>query len=74
VRVGVIFPTIIHMQVRAILEAACNVTARGDVAIPYIMIPLISHVNELKEIQRELEKVVKGMIRIYDAVLTVLSA
>jgi len=47
---------IIDMQVRAIMEAAINVTRQGKAALPYVMIPLISHVNELKEIKKECEK------------------
>lgn len=58
VRVGVMVPAIIDMQVRAILEAAINVNRRGKVAKPYIMIPLTSHVNELKNIKLECEKIV----------------
>ena len=56
-RVGVTCPAIIDMQVRAIMEAAINVTQRGKVAIPYIMIPLISHVNELKEVKEECARI-----------------
>ena len=52
-RLGVIFPTITRMQARAIIEAACNVTKEGKSVLPEIMVPLVSHVNELK-LQREL--------------------
>jgi pyruvate,orthophosphate dikinase len=40
------------MQVRAVFEAACQVTREGCKVIPEIMIPLTSHVNELRR-QRE---------------------
>jgi len=50
-RVGVIYPEILAMQARAIFEAACIVEAKGIVAKPKVMIPLVSHVNELKVIR-----------------------
>ncbi len=57
IRLGLTYPAIIAMQCRAILEAACRVTKRGIKAIPEIMIPLVGHVNELRETYREFEKV-----------------
>jgi len=47
-RLGVLYPEITEMQVRAILEAACDVRREGKKAVPEIMIPLVSHTNELK--------------------------
>ena len=52
VRLGILIPELTRMQVRAIFEAACEVTREGCKAIPEIMIPLTSHVNELRR-QRE---------------------
>jgi pyruvate,orthophosphate dikinase len=57
IRLGLTYPGIIKMQVRAILEAACRMTKKGVAAQPEIMIPLTSHVNELRETQREIEEV-----------------
>ena len=48
VRLGNHFPELPQMQVRAIIEAACLVTKEGVEVKPEIMIPLTSHVNELK--------------------------
>jgi pyruvate,orthophosphate dikinase len=48
VRLGIQIPELTTMQVRAIFEAACLVTKEGVVVHPEIMIPLTSHVNELK--------------------------
>jgi len=47
-RLGNTYPEITEMQVRAIIEAALNLKRRGIKAIPEIMIPLTSAVNELK--------------------------
>ena len=48
VRLGMLVPELTTMQVRAVFEAACEVTREGVDVQPEIMIPLISHVNELK--------------------------
>ncbi len=48
VRLGMIVPELTTMQVRAIFEAACLVSREGVDVHPEIMIPLTSHVNELK--------------------------
>ena len=52
VRLGIQIPELTTMQVRAIFEAACAVSKEGVDVHPEIMIPLTSHVNELK-IQRQ---------------------
>jgi pyruvate,orthophosphate dikinase len=52
VRLGIHIPELTTMQVRAIFEAACQVTKEGHTVYPEVMIPLTSHVNELK-VQRE---------------------
>ena len=52
-RLGIIYPEITRMQARAIIEAACNVAKEGKEVHPEIMIPLVSHVNELK-LQKEI--------------------
>jgi pyruvate,orthophosphate dikinase len=62
-RLGLLFPEITIMQTRAILEAAANVAREGIALKPKIMIPLVGHVNELREVRRQLEaeaKVVAG--------------
>jgi pyruvate,orthophosphate dikinase len=56
VRLGILIPELTIMQVRAIFEAACMVKREGIEVRPEIMIPLTSHVNELK-IQREVLEV-----------------
>lgn len=48
-RLGITYPEITQMQVRAVMEAACEVSEEGLKVIPEIMIPLIGNVNELKK-------------------------
>ena len=50
-RLGITFPDIYRMQVRAIAEAACEVAEAGVRVRPEIMIPLISHVKELARLR-----------------------
>ncbi len=57
VRLGITIPELTAMQVRAIFEAACEVSREGISVLPKVMIPLISHCNELKFQRQVLEKV-----------------
>ena len=61
-RAGIMYPGLTEMQTRAIFEAACNVAKEGIDVHPEVMIPLTSHVNELKLEQRKLEKVAKDVM------------
>src|SRR6266705_5054804 len=47
-RLGITFPEIYEMQVRAILEAACTVAKRGISVHPEVMIPLTGTIPEMK--------------------------
>ena len=62
-RLGLMFPEINEMQVRAIFEAACDLKKEGLTVKPEIMIPLISHVNELKIDRTLLETVAKEVMQ-----------
>ena len=62
IRLGIILPGLIGMQVRAIFEAACNQALQGIDVHPEIMIPLTGHVNELKVVQPTLEDVAKQVM------------
>ncbi|MFH1208306.1 MAG: pyruvate, phosphate dikinase [Candidatus Omnitrophota bacterium] len=52
-RLGITYPEIYAMQVRAIIEAACNLKKKGMKIVPEIMIPLVGTKKEL-EILRDL--------------------
>jgi pyruvate, orthophosphate dikinase len=47
-RLGITYPEIYAMQVRAIMEAACELSKEKIKVIPEIMIPLVGHVRELE--------------------------
>jgi pyruvate, orthophosphate dikinase len=48
-RLGIIYPEITSMQVRAIFEAACTVAARKGRVMPEVMIPLTASVVEFRK-------------------------
>ena len=60
-RLSIVFPGIVAMQTRAILEGAALVIKAGGKAYPEIMIPLVGHVNELKTVKDNLEKTAKAV-------------
>jgi len=62
VRLSIVMPEIVEMQVRAIFEAAADCTLRGIHAKPEVMIPLTGHVNELKHIQPRLIAIAKQVM------------
>src|SRR5436309_2060292 len=47
-RLGITYPEITEMQVRAIFEAACRVVSRGKKVTVEVMIPLVALVEELR--------------------------
>jgi len=47
-RLGILYPEITEMQVRAIMEAACSAAKDGIKVFPEIMIPLVADVKELR--------------------------
>jgi pyruvate,orthophosphate dikinase len=62
IRLSVMMPEIVGMQVRAIFEAAADVKLRGFEPKPEVMIPLTGHVNELKLIQPMLEQIATSVM------------
>jgi pyruvate,orthophosphate dikinase len=62
VRLGLIIPGLVKMQVRAIFEAACRCKKDGVDVKPEVMIPLVSHVAELNAIQAMLVEEAKAVM------------
>ena len=58
-RLAVIYPEILKMQVRAIIEAAINVQAEGINVQPEIMIPLVGHYKEFDFCKEKAEEEIK---------------
>lgn len=62
VRLSILMPEIVEMQVRAIFEAAADVKLRGFEPHPEVMIPLTGHINELTAIQPRLVEIAKEVM------------
>ncbi len=62
VRLGLMVPDIVKMQTRAILAGAARVAAEGRTPLPEIMIPLVGHVNELRQTREILEAEVARIV------------
>ena len=59
-RLGITFPEIYEMQVRAIFEAACEVAEEsGDAPVPEVMIPLVATKRELEILRALVDRVAK---------------
>jgi pyruvate,orthophosphate dikinase len=61
-RLGITFPEIYGMQVRAIMEAACTVAEQGVKVEPEIMIPLTGTIGEMKLTYETTKAVADGVI------------
>ena len=62
-RLGVSYPEIYEMQVRAILEAACEVAAEGRPApIPEIMHPLVAKGEEMRFLRQLTDRTAKAVM------------
>jgi pyruvate,orthophosphate dikinase len=48
-RLGITYPEITEMQVKAIIGAACELSKEKIKVVPEIMIPLVGNVNELRD-------------------------
>jgi pyruvate,orthophosphate dikinase len=60
-RLGVTYPEIYDMQVKAILQAATRVKKRGIKVLPEIMIPLIGTVREFTILKEQMEKMAQAV-------------
>jgi len=60
-RLGLMFPEINEMQVRAIFEAAVELKQEGKDPHPEIMIPLVGDVRELRAVKEQLLAVAKDV-------------
>ena len=61
-RAGIMYEGLTEMQTRAYFQAACRCAKRGVDVHPEVMIPLVSHVNELKLEREKLERVAQEVM------------
>src|SRR2546421_1399380 len=61
-RLGLIYPEVTRMQVRAIFEAACQVKGEGSDVRPEIMVPLVSIAEELHHQSKLIHEVARQVM------------
>jgi len=61
-RLGLIYPEVSDMQVRAIIEAAINCIDKGIEVNPEIMIPLVGHPEELRISRERAQQVIDEVL------------
>ena len=71
-RLGITMPEITRMQVRAIMEAACEVAREGKKIVPEIMIPLVGMVSEMKAQKDLIREVAQETMKRYNVKLSYL--
>mgnify|MGYP000743057825 CR=1 FL=1 len=64
-RLGITYPEIYEMQVRAIMEAACELKKKRIKVRPEIMIPLVAHVKELQVLRQMTQRVAQEVQKHY---------
>ncbi len=64
-RLGIVWPEINEMQVKAIFQAACELKRKGIDVIPEIMIPLVGMLSELQYVKAQLMQVALETIKEY---------
>ncbi|UCD02511.1 MAG: pyruvate, phosphate dikinase [Promethearchaeota archaeon] len=65
-RLGIVWPEINEMQVKAIFQAACELKLKGIDVIPEVMIPLVGMISELQFVKTQLMEVALETIKSYD--------
>ncbi len=70
VRVGITRPEIYRAQVRAIFEAACQLTAEGVAVAPEILVPLVSAERELRHIRAIIVEVAEQVVAEHNVPVT----
>lgn len=62
-RLGMIYPEIYEMQLRAIINAACKLVKNGVKVIPNIMMPLVGTKEEIRRLRELADKVASELIK-----------
>lgn len=62
-RLGIVYPSLYRMQVKAIFEAACQLKKEGVDAKPEVMIPGVGHENEMFVLRKMVDEVAQTIIK-----------
>ncbi|MHC4138490.1 MAG: putative PEP-binding protein, partial [Planctomycetota bacterium] len=61
-RLGIIYPAIYQMQVKAIIEAACAVKKKGIKVVPEIMVPLIGTDEAMNILKKDIKMIANEVL------------
>ena len=64
-RLGITYPEITEMQVKAIISAACELAKQKIKVVPEIMIPLVGHLNEFVDQEKLARKTAEQTMKKY---------
>jgi len=62
VRLGITYPEVTEMQVRAIFESAAELLAEGRKCLPEIMVPVTCDVSEIEETKKATDRIYREVI------------
>lgn len=62
-RIGIIYPEIYEMQIRAIFSAACRLVSKGITPVPDIMIPLVATKEEMRILREMVDRIAPEMMK-----------
>ncbi len=63
IRLGILYPEIIDMQVRAMLSAAAELTDEGVHVKPEVMVPLVGTTAEMSFSRERIQKAIDGVLK-----------
>ncbi len=64
-RLGIIYPEIYEMQIRAIFRAACKLVKEGKDPVPDIMIPLVATKEEMRILREMVDRIAPVIMKEY---------
>lgn len=64
-RIGITYPEIYEMQIEAIAEAALELKQQGILVYPQIIVPLVSHQNEMKVVREQVLETLDHVFEMY---------
>lgn len=62
-RLGIIYPEIYEMQIRAIFSAACKLVSKGITPVPDIMIPLVATKEEMRILREMVDRIAPEIMK-----------
>ena len=62
-RIGILYPEIYEIQVKAVFEATIDLLEEGKIIRPEILVPFVDHTNEVKTLAHAMEQAAREVMR-----------